>query len=374
MLVLVQYGEIGIKGKNRRNFENLLVRNIRRALGNRLKAAELRESRVFLEVKGKEKEIRPALLKVFGIEWFAFAYECRKDIDDIWKAVQKAELKGKKIAVETKRVDKSFPMKSQEVSAEIGARIVKKFGCRVDLEHPDVRVGIIIARNAYVYFEKIRGPGGLPVGSSGRVLCLLSGGIDSPVAAWMMMKRGCTVDFLHVYPFEKWDAKKGKKILELKKKLEEYEGEAKLITVPYSDFYAETGKLSPGYELVVFRRYLYRLAERIALEKGYGAVVSGDSLGQVASQTLENMGAAQWGISVPVFRPLIGMDKKEIIGLAERVGAYGISIKPYKDCCSLVAISNPVTKAKMAEVERFAGLIGLDGIVKKSMGRISEHI
>lgn len=374
MLVLVQYGEIGIKGKNRRTFENLLVRNIRRVLGDKLKDAELRESRVFLEVEGKEKEIREALLKVFGIEWFAFAYECRKNLDEIWKIVSKVKLKGKKIAVETKRVDKSFPMKSQEVSAEIGARIVKKFGCKVDLNNPDVKVSIIIARNAYLYFEKIRGLGGLPVGSSGKVLCLLSGGIDSPVAAWMLMKRGCRVDFLHLYPFEKWDAKKGKKIMELIEKLEEYEGKAELFTIPYADFYAETGNISPGYELVVFRRYLYKLAERIAQEKGYGGMVSGDSLGQVASQTLENISASQWGLSVPVFRPLIGMDKKEIVNLAEKIGTYEISIKPYKDCCSLVSISNPVTRAKREEVERFAELIGLEKLVEKGAGRLSKHI
>ncbi|NYZ61011.1 tRNA 4-thiouridine(8) synthase ThiI [Candidatus Micrarchaeota archaeon] len=374
MLVLVQYGEIGIKGKNRRTFENMLIRNIRKALGAKLKDAELRESRVFLEVEGKEKEIRKALLAVFGIEWFAFAYECRKTADEIWKVVQKAKLKGKKIAVETKRVDKSFPMKSQELSAEIGARIVEKFGCGVDLENPDARISIIIARNAYVYFEKIRGLGGLPVGSSGRVLCLLSGGIDSPVAAWMLMKRGCRVDFLHIYPFEKWDAKKGKKILELIEKLEEYGGKAELLTIPYADFYAETGNISPGYELVVFRRYMYKLAEKIAQEKGYGAIVSGDSLGQVASQTLENIGASQWGLSVPVFRPLIGMDKNEIIELAEKIGTYEISIRPYKDCCSLVSISNPVTRARREEVERFAELIGLEKLVEKGAGRLSKHI
>lgn len=374
MLVLVQYGEIGIKGKNRGDFERLLIRNIRRALGSNFRNAARRESRIFLEADGKEEEVRNALMKVFGIEWFAFAHECRKGVDEIWEAVQKAKLKGKKIAVETKRVDKSFPMSSQQLSAEIGARIVKKYGCGVDLENPDVKISIIIARNAYVYFEKIRGLGGLPVGCSGKVLCLLSGGIDSPVAAWLMMKRGCRVDFLHVYPFEKWDAKKGKKIMELKEKLGEYGGETELFAIPYADFYAETGKISPGYELVVFRRYLYKLAERVAQEKGYGGIVSGDSLGQVASQTLDNIGASQWGLSVPVFRPLIGMDKKEIIQLAERIGTYGISIRPYKDCCSLVAISNPNTRARKEEVERFAGLIGLEKLVEKAMEGISKHI
>ncbi len=374
MLVLVHYGEIGIKGKNRRNFEKLLLKNIERALGERFVRGEIRESRLFVEAKGEEKAVRGALLKVFGIEWFAFAHECRKDVGEIWREVQKGKLNGKKIAVETKRVDKSFPLKSQELNAEIGKRIVEKFGCRVDLENPDVRVGIIIGRNAYVHFGKVRGLGGLPVGSSGKVLCLLSGGIDSPAAAWMMMKRGCMVDFLHIYPFEKWDSKKGRKMVRLAGKLKEYGGGCRLLLVPYSHFYAETGNVSPQYELVLFRRYLYKLAERVALEKGYGGIVSGDSLGQVASQTLENIGAAQYGLEVPVFRPLVGMDKMEIVALAEKVGTYRVSLEEYKDCCSLVAVSNPITKARKREVERFAGRIGLEKIVEKGLRALSEHI
>jgi thiamine biosynthesis protein ThiI len=374
MLVLVQYGEIGIKGKNRGTFERMLGANIRRALGSMLEGIALRDSRVFLEVSGSEKKVREALMKVFGIEWFAFAYECNKSADEIWKVVQKLKLKGKKIAVDTKRVDKSFPMKSQELSAEIGSRIVEKFGCKVDLEHPDVKVSIIIARNAYVYYEKIKGLGGLPVGSSGKVLCLLSGGIDSPVAAWMMMKRGCLVDFLHVHSFERWDAKKGAKIVALVKRIKEYGGEPRLYAVSYADFYAKAGGLPPEYELVVFRKYLYGLAEKVALEMGYGAVVSGDSLGQVASQTLQNIGAAESGLSVPVFRPLIALDKMEIVALAEKCGTYEISIKPYKDCCSLVAVSNPLTRAKKSEVERLAAEIGMDGLILKGFGSVSEHI
>ncbi len=374
MLVLAQYGEIGTKGKNRPGFERLLLSNIKETMKGMLKSAKVRDSRIFLEVEGDAGEARSRLMKVFGIEWFAFARECGKGVDEIWEAVAGENLAGKGIAVETKRVDKSFPMKSQELSAEIGARIVKKFGCRVDLGNPDVRISIIIGRNAYVYTEKIKGLGGLPVGSSGRVLCLLSGGIDSPVAAWMMMKRGCSVDFLHVHAFEKWDGEKGKKISAMVGKVAEYGGRPRLYSVPYSDFYAQTGKVRPEYELVVFRRYLYRLAERVALEKGYGGIVSGDSLGQVASQTLENIGAAQSGLEVPVFRPLVAMDKMEIVALAEKTGTYSLSIEPYKDCCSLVAVSNPLTRARKAEVDRIAGEIGLEGIVEKSFRSISEHI
>lgn len=374
MLVLAQYGEIGIKGKNRPGFEKLLLSNIREAIGSMLTSAKVRDSRVLLEVDGDAEEIRSRLTKVFGIEWFAFAKECRKDVDEIWETVAGENLAGKSIAVETKRVDKSFPMKSQELSSEIGARIVKKFGCKVDLVNADVKISIIIGRNAYIYTEKIKGLGGLPVGSSGKVLCLLSGGIDSPVAAWMMMKRGCLVDFLHVHPFEEWDGEKGEKISAIVRKIAEYGGRPRLYVVPYSDFYTQTGKVRPEYELVLFRRYLYKLAERVALEKGYWGIVSGDSLGQVASQTLENIGAAQAGLQVPVFRPLVAMDKKEIVALAEKIGTYVLSIQPYKDCCSLVAISNPLTKAKKDEVDRIAGEIGMDKIVEMSFRSMSEHI
>ena len=186
-----------------------------------------------------------------------------------------------------------------------------------------------------------------------------------------MMKRGCEVDFLHIHPFEKNGKVKGSKIEKLVRMLDSYQQrEGKVWVVPYAGFYARTGQVERKYELVVFRRYLYKLAERVALEKKYGGVVSGDSLGQVASQTLENISAAQHGLEVPVFRPLVSMDKMEIVEVAERMGTYAESIKEYQDCCSLVAVKSPVTKAKREIVEEYYGEMGIEELILESLGEL----
>lgn len=378
MLALIHYGEIGLKGGNRKYFENKLASNISKALRENCKGVNKSQARIIAETKGRisAAKLEEILGKVYGIEWFAIAQECEADIDSIW-GVLKAELpriKGKKFRVETKRSDKSFPMESMEVSKEIGARIVEATGAPVDLSNPEITVFIEIMRGkALVHFGKIRGLRGLPVGTSGRVLCLMSGGIDSPLAACMMMKRGCEVDFLHIHPFEQNKKVKGTKIEKLVRMLDGYQQrEGKLLLVPYTGFYARTGKVEAKYELVVFRKYLYKLAEKIALEKGYLGVVSGDSLGQVASQTIENIGAASSGLAVPVFRPLISMDKMEIVEGAQRIGTYEASIAKYQDCCSLVAVKNPATKAKREIVEKYYEEMEIEKLIKESLKEMGE--
>lgn len=377
MLMLIHYGEIGLKGKNRGAFEDRLLSNIRKALGKRCSGAKIEQKRIFIEVKGKEGEITESLKKVSGIEWFAFVHECKPEIEGIWKCVGKelGRLGGKKFGVRTKRSDKDFPLKSMELSAEIGGRIVEATGAKVDLRNPEITVDIEIMRGkALVFFGKVRGVGGLPVGSAGKVLCLMSGGIDSPVAAQLMMKRGCEVDYLHVHQFEGKNAGRElakSKILKLVEILNAYQQrEAKLFAVPYSGFYARTGKVERRYELVVFRRYLYRLAERVAKEYGYLGIVGGDSLGQVASQTLENIACAQAGLEVPVFRPLICMNKMDIVSAAEGIGTYAESVKEYADCCSLVSVKNPVTKARRETVEEYYAEMGIGELIEENLGNL----
>ena len=371
MLILAHYGEIGLKGKNRGVFERILLENVRRALGKECKKAEIREKRILVEAKSRKA--LEGMEHVFGIEWFAEAERVEPGVKEIWGVVKKhgKEFRGKKIRVDAKRSDKGFPLTSMQVNERIGERMVKGLGCGVDLGNPEATVHAEIGKDdAFVYFEKVRGRGGLPVGSSGKVLCLFSGGIDSPVAAWMMMKRGCRVDFLHVHPFEKGAEVKGTKIEKIVKRLNEFQGASRILLIPYEEFYKCSFKLGKGYELVVFRRFLYKLAEMVAKDNGYKAVVSGDSLGQVASQTLENLIAAEWGMEVPVFRPLIGLDKMEIVGLSKKAGLYELSLGKYKDCCSLVAVKSPVTKAKREEVERLLGLMGKGELLKKSIGKL----
>ena len=374
MIALIHYGEIGLKGRNRRHFEEKLASNVRKALQGKVDATvKIEQKRLFVEFSGKVNgaKTKEALGKVFGIEWFALAEECEPTLVGIWKCVKKnlKRVEGKTFGVKTKRTDKNFPIKSMELSAEIGGRIHEATGAKVDLGNPEVTVHLIVLqKKAFVHFEKVKGLGGLPVGTAGRVLCLMSGGIDSPVAAWMMMKRGCSVDFLHVHSFTKNEEVGGTKIEKLVGILDEYQQrKAKLLVVPYSHFYARTGEVERRYELVVFRRYLYTFAEKIALEKEYGGIVCGDSLGQVASQTLENIAAAQHGLDVPVFRPLISMDKMEIVNVAEKIGTYAESIKKYQDCCSLVSVSNPVTKAKKSMVSNYYEKIKGKQLLEESM-------
>lgn len=370
MIALIHYGEIGLKGKNRRYFEDKLASNVRKVLGKEV-MVKVDEKRIFAEGKFTENFAKEKLGKVFGIEWFAIAEECAPEVESIWKCVKKdvKRIGGKKFAVRAKRSDKNFPMGSMELSGEIGKRVLDSVDAKVDLKNPEITVFIeIMQKKALVFFEKVRGLRGLPVGVGGRVLCLMSGGIDSPVAAYLLMKRGCEVDFLHVHSFDKNSKVKGSKIVKLVRILDSYQQrEGKLLVVPYSGFYARTGDVERRYELVVFRKYLYKLAERVAKEKKYGGIVSGDSLGQVASQTLENIAAAQSGLEIPVFRPLVSMDKMEIVDVAERIGTYRESIKEYQDCCSLVAVKNPVTKARKQIVEKYYGEMKIEELILESM-------
>jgi thiamine biosynthesis protein ThiI len=405
-MILIHYGEIGLKGKNRHSFEERLLNNVRKALGGKAESARIFQKRIFVELAkaeeagsgegqdsgaktlnpkpqnqnaehatqlSQEEEAASALRKVPGIEWFAFAKECEPEIEAIWGEIKGnlGEFGGKTFAVRTKRSDKEFPLKSMEVSGEIGSRIGEKTKSKVDLGNPQITAHIEIMKGkALVFFGKEKGFGGLPVGSAGKVLCLMSGGIDSPVAAALMMKRGCEVDFLHIHPFEENGAKKVQKskIGKLIKSLDGFQQRgAKLFAIPYAGFYARSGEVERRYELVVFRRYLYKLAEQIAKEYGYLGIVSGDALGQVASQTLENIGCAQSGLEIPVFRPLISMDKMEIVEIAEKLGTYEESIKEYVDCCSLVSVKNPITKARREVVEEYYGKMGIPKLIGENV-------
>ncbi|MBN2478072.1 tRNA 4-thiouridine(8) synthase ThiI, partial [Candidatus Micrarchaeota archaeon] len=335
------------------------------------------ETRVIIEL-GEDSNTASILEKlgfVFGIEWYSYGIRTKKSAEDMWGEIRKRKklLEGKTFKVETKRADKSFPVNSMEFSKKLGGYIYEGLGNPVDLKNPEILITAeILNKNAYVLFGKNKGLGGLPLGSAGKVLCLLSGGFDSPVAAWMMMKRGCTVDFLHIHSFPDNEKIKDTKIMKIVEVLERYGNKGKLYCAPYEFFYKKTFGMENRYELVLFRRFLYKLAERIALDKEYLGIVSGDSLGQVASQTLENIGAVQGGITVPIFRPLIGFDKLEILGISKKIGLYEISKEKYKDCCSLVAMKNPVTRAKKEILDRIAKELELEKTLNETLEEMSE--
>ena len=353
MEIIVHNSEIALKGKNRPFFEKCLVRNIENfLLRHDVKINYLKkdDARIICSVDDKIM-----LDKIFGVKDFCFAEETGNDIKDIVKKaseiLKKMDVK-KTIAVKTKRADKNLKYTSMEISRKIGEIAYEK-GFKIDLTNPDETLNVEITnKKAYLYTNKMKGPGGLPVGCSGKVLCLFSGGIDSSVAAWLMMKRGCKVDYLHFHALKNNNEVKKTKIKKLFDLLSDYEENPKLFLIPYFNYQlAVVDKINDKYDVVVFRNFMLRLAEKFALKNGYKALVTGDSLGQVASQTLDNLKAIGYKVNMPILRPLIGYDKQEIVDLAKKIGTYEESIKEYKDCCSMIS-RKPSTSVKLEQLEK----------------------
>jgi len=365
----IHVGEIALKGRNRHIFEQRLIDNIGSAAGCR--KIEKASGRFILHPgKTPAAGIEAGLLKTFGIEWFSESLRLGNEPEDILDAIVKnaGGLKKKSMKLETTRAYKQYPLTSVELNRKIGMLLEKK-GFNVDLENPEARIYLeILKDSAIVSFGKTRGLGGLPVGSSGRVLSMLSGGIDSPVASWLAMKRGCSVDFLHVHAFPTNEKAKKSKIMKMAEKLKEYSPpKIRLFLVPYGSFYEKSFGMKSRSELVLFRRFIFRLANRIAEKEGHLGFVTGDSIGQVASQTLENLLATTAASDYPVYRPLVGHDKQEIVDLAKKIGTYDISIQEYRDCCSLVAEKHPATRAKLPAVKNEEEKIGIGEIVEKTI-------
>lgn len=377
---VIHYSEIGLKGRNRPFFEKKLVENVRRVLRGVCDAKVRRlQGRLVFPLGGSEPgKIADSVKRVFGVSWFAFASVCEPNLESIKRIVieEASRITGREDAlkVEVKRADKSFPLTSLELSKILGEILVENLGAKISLKNPSKKVYVEVLKNeAYVFTERIRGPGGLPVGSSGRVLSLLSGGIDSPVASYLMMKRGCEVYYLHFHPFHDNSGAENSKIMEIVRRLLPYSGKTAITFIPSYEFQIATVNIPAKYDLVLFRRFMFKVAERVAEAEGAKALVTGESLAQVASQTLENMVAISTGLKMPVFRPLIGYDKEEIIALASRIGTYELSIKPYKDCCSIIA-RHPETRAKPEMVKELEEKINMDSVVDKSLRLASRAV
>jgi len=354
-MIVIHYGEIGIKGKNRIKFEKLLAENIKKVLKDKIKKV----SREYGKILVSEKEnvnheiLEEKLKKIPGIENFSFAIQTSSDIEEIKKNSLKLLEKENFMffRVHSKRSDKNFPFTSIQINEIVGEEIKNKMKKEVNLNNPEITVYIEVGRkNAFIYKEKIPGIGGLPTGMQGKVVSLLSGGIDSPVASWMMMKRGCKVIFLHFY--NETIVSYPKKIEEIIQILTETQIESKAYFVKIGEFQREVIKNVPAkYRMLIYRRFMNKIANEIAKKEGAKGIITGDSIGQVASQTLDNIICIYSSSNLPVLSPLIGMDKKEIIDIAIKIGTYNISIKPYDDCCSFMVAKHPVIKAKMDEVE-----------------------
>jgi thiamine biosynthesis protein ThiI len=356
--VLLRYQELALKGKNRPWFQRHLIQHLRRALAG-LSVREVRVPMGRIElVLGREAtagEVRARLRHVFGLANFSIATRVAPEYAAIEAGVLGDLPAGpvESFRVKVRRADKRFPLASPELERALGARIAATRGWPVDLRHPALTVGVeIMPGEAFYYFGKEPGAGGLPSGTGGRLVALLSGGIDSPVAAWRMMRRGCTLTFVHFHSYPFLSRASQDKARQLAQHLCRYQLSAKLHLVPFGEIQRQvTLSVPSALRTVVYRRLMLRIAARVGDRIGAHGLVTGDVVGQVASQTLENMEVTSAAVRAPIFRPLVGMDKDEITAQAERLGTYAISIQPDEDCCTLFTPRHPVTRARLDEME-----------------------
>jgi thiamine biosynthesis protein ThiI len=361
-VIVLRYHEIALKGRNRPFFVGRLAENVVRATADLPVGTPRRASaRLLLPLRDPAAwpEARGRLARVFGLANLALAHEVsladgEAGLPRLGDAVL-AEVVGTPMAsfrIDTKRSDKRFPLTSPEVNRVLGARVREATGARVDLERADLTVAVdILPGRAFFSVEKVPGAGGLPVGTSGRVLALLSGGIDSPVAAWRMMRRGCHVDFVHFHSVPFLDRTTQEKSRELVRQLVRWEHAADLLLVPFGEVQRQiVAAVGRPLRVVLYRRMMLRIAEALARAHHASALVTGESLGQVASQTLTNLAVIGAATSLPLLRPLIGMDKGEITDEAMRIGTYETSVIPDQDCCQLFVPRHPATHAPLAEV------------------------
>jgi tRNA uracil 4-sulfurtransferase len=379
--VIVHYQEIALKGRNRPWFISKLVRNIREAtadLGVRQVRVLMGRIEVVLADGTSWTAVRDRLSKVFGIANFARAGRALLDVEAI-----AAEILGdlddsvpRSFRVSARRADKRFPLTSPEIEREVGGRIKEARGWHVDLGNPELTIHVeALTNEAFYHFGKHPGPGGLPVGASGRVACLLSGGIDSPVAAWRMVRRGCRVVFVHFHSYPILSRASQEKARELVRLLTEFQYRSRLLFVPFGEIQQQVVlSVAPPLRVVIYRRLMMRIAEALARRHRAGALVTGEVVGQVASQTIENMTSINEVVTLPVLRPLVGMDKDEITAESQRLGTYPISIIPDQDCCTLFTPKHPTTRARRADVLRAEAALDIDDIVQRAVSTVVvEH-
>jgi len=371
--IVVHYQEIALKGKNRPWFMGRLVRNLRAAVAD-LDVQKVRALMGRIELvlgpNATREEVGERIARTFGIANYSYAGRTALDLETLTSAILR-DLEGRNpgsFRVSVRRADKRFPMTSPQVEREIGGRIKAARGWHVDLEQAELVVHIeLLTDEAFYFFGKERGPGGLPTGTAGRVACLLSGGIDSPVAAHRMMKRGCSATFVHFHSYPILSRASQEKARELVTLLTRWQLRSRLYLVAFGEIQQQVVLAVPGpMRVVVYRRLMLRIAERIARPRGAQALVTGDVVGQVASQTLENLAVVGSVATLPLYRPLIGMDKEEITAEAVKIGSYPISIIPDQDCCTLFTPRNPMTRARLARIEGAEAALPIEELVARA--------
>ncbi len=373
-VLLLKFGELFLKGKNRHEFLKLLMSNIRKKLkGFDYKLEETQGRLVLSEFdEALEDDLIEKVQKVFGLIAVMPAVEFETSLENIESQVKLLDLSSyKSFKVETKRADKKFELSSMELSAHIGGVILDTFDwLKVDLYEPEVVVNLEVRVNGktYLYNKLIPCAGGLPLGSAGKGLLLLSGGIDSPVAGYLMSKRGLELEAVHFhsYPYTSVQAKE--KVLQLAKEISEYCGKIKLHIVSFTEIQEQIHKnCDADYMITIMRRIMMRIAERLCKANNLGAIITGESLGQVASQTMQSMTVTNDVVNLPVFRPVLAFDKEEIMAVAKKIGSYETSILPYEDCCTVFLPKNPVIKPTISRAEYNEKFLDVESLIEQAI-------
>jgi thiamine biosynthesis protein ThiI len=377
--LLIRYGEISLKGRNRNVFVKKLRNNIKDALSD-LQTVVIKPERdrmfLFAEDKHDMEEAINRLPHIFGIQSFSPVAKCEANLEAVKeKAIEiisAGETAGKTFKVEIRRTDKRFPLVTNELQLEIGSHVLRSFPeLSVKMKKPDILLFIDIrVEGAFLTAKVYEGAGGMPVGSNGHSLLMLSGGLDSPVAGYLMMKRGVSIDAIHFAspPFTSELAKK--KVMDLAEKLSSFGAAVRLHIIPFTEIQqAIVSQVPENVSMTTTRRLMLQIADKVREEEGALAIVTGESLGQVASQTLESLTAINAVTTTPILRPLISTDKLDIIDIAQRIGTYDISIRPYEDCCTIFSPSNPKTKPKLEKVAYYESFTDFESMIEEAVGK-----
>ena len=372
--ILIHYGELALKGGNRRQFENRLLTNITAAVDS-IRACSVRRlpGRIWIDFAESpiSASVVDRLCRVFGVANLAPAMRVEPTLDNIRRAVTSLVQDDSftSFAIRTRRGEKKFPMTSTDVNCDIGRLVEELTKARVDLDHPERTIDIeLMDQHAFISSKKLRGPGGLPVGTAGKVACLISGGIDSPVAAWRVMKRGCFPLYIHFHSGPFTSIASVEKVTDLVEQLSQGLKGIQLVVVPFGAIQKEIITQGPeACRVLLYRRLMLRIAEAIAREEGCEALVTGEVLSQVASQTLSNLAAIEAVVTMPVLRPLLGMDKQEIVDEAKRIGTFATACEPHDDCCSFLVPTHPATHIKIEELDRIESKLDITRLVQAGL-------
>lgn len=378
-IILIKNGELALKGLNRSTFEDILIKNIRRRL-KPLGYFEYRKEQSTVSVVPVDDsvdmdEVNERIARVFGIACYSRALQVEKNMEEILKYAPEylaEQLKNAKtFKVEGKRSDKKFPLTSPQMSAEVGGAVLEKFPhLKVDVKNPDVLITIEIRdKYAFIRGNQTKGAGGMPTGTAGKSAILISGGIDSPVAAYMMAKRGLTLTAIHFASPPYTSPQSEEKVHELLRQVSKFSGNITLFTVGFTEIQEQIRDNCPeDLFTLVMRRFMMRIAEKIAEKEECKALITGESLGQVASQTLPALACTDAVVSMPVFRPLIGLDKDEIIAVSRKINTFDISIQPFEDCCTVFTPKHPKTKPQISILENAEKALDVDSLIEKALG------